>query len=416
MDPDDKDFLLHLYDKLWDNINEKEATVWTFLSVYGAVIGLALGSATFKSIGIYGVFAALLLTYWAAHIVLNADWWSIRNRAMVSRIERRFPNARKGVIPTFYSGPRYTNQPLNGISLLVLMFIAYFLYLKTILTYFESDTIRSLSTLAQISLLQFVFVALAYNALAIEEGNLHDYFTTYDDLRKDDNGAPAALTATKSDQQELKDRWRLKRRPILGALCLATTLPVCLAVYRNKEVVKLFLTIPAVLFIGAALLFIWQSWDYYHSPFSENKEYSLRLSNKTKNKADWRARVVAILFFLSCSMLVVSGRVGPSPLPWSSSPPSSKSAEEELEQLKSDLAALQDKMSSLQDRVTGRPEYLQRAQAESSYLKMSDPRLPKVLNDVSYLEMQSARVGADITSLQHRLEQVETRRSSPKKP
>src|SRR5574341_1532559 len=40
---DDKDrgeFLLHLYDALWENMRSKENRLWTFLSIYGAAVGL----------------------------------------------------------------------------------------------------------------------------------------------------------------------------------------------------------------------------------------------------------------------------------------------------------------------------------------------------------------------------------------
>ena len=31
----DKDFQLHLYDKLWENIIHKDNRLWTFLAIYG---------------------------------------------------------------------------------------------------------------------------------------------------------------------------------------------------------------------------------------------------------------------------------------------------------------------------------------------------------------------------------------------
>ena len=41
---DDKhEFMLHLYDKLWENIvNKENRTLWTFLTVYGAGIRLTV--------------------------------------------------------------------------------------------------------------------------------------------------------------------------------------------------------------------------------------------------------------------------------------------------------------------------------------------------------------------------------------
>jgi hypothetical protein len=42
LDTDTKDFLLHLYDKLWENMGAKEGRLWNYLSIYGAAVALAL--------------------------------------------------------------------------------------------------------------------------------------------------------------------------------------------------------------------------------------------------------------------------------------------------------------------------------------------------------------------------------------
>jgi len=75
LNPDTKDFLLHLYDKLWENMGAKEGRLWNYLSIYGAAVALALGAGGFGGVELQSVVLVLALTVWAVLIVINANWW-----------------------------------------------------------------------------------------------------------------------------------------------------------------------------------------------------------------------------------------------------------------------------------------------------------------------------------------------------
>ena len=406
MDPNQKEFLLHLYDKLWDNINQKESRVWTFLSVYGAVIGIALGSGAVTSLGLYGVLAVLLLTYWAVQIVLDADWWSIRNRTMVGGIEARFPGAGRGVIPPEYQTAGYSNDPLHRVSLLIFTVIAWLLYLKTVMGYSQPGSPRDLSTLAQIALLHLLFVVLTAAAVAREEGHLRDYYSIY-----------RSLNPT-SDVQELLgkehgDRAKFKRRHKLGLLVAAAAIPVYGVLFNASALTRWVLCLAAALLLFAASLVGLSSRDYYRPFVDGNKGlYSLRLGDK----ADPRIRWAAGIFALSCIALVGSG-VGSLSL---TSPPSTAEVEHRIEQLKSDLAALQVRIAALADGVSSRRQWLRRAEAERLYLKPSDPKLLQALGGISRVEAEMAQLREQMTSMLRELEHLkqvqQQTRDRPKAP
>jgi hypothetical protein len=430
---DDREFLFHLYDKLWENINEKESRVWTFLSVYGAVIGIALGSGTVKSLGLYGVFAVLLLTFWAVEIVLNADWWSIRNRLMVGTIERRFPNAFGGVVPPQYTQAFYSNDVLNGISLLVLSLIAWLLYLKTVLGYLDSRGIQDVSTLAEIVLLYFTFVVLSYSAVAREESTLREYYYTYEKLyvapaspeAGQPGAAPVAITegpsavpsiATVSgqdipslEQREQNDRNRLRPRHILALLTGVAAAPVYIVLFGARSLASGLLYGAVALFAVAAILGWRVSLDYY-GPIEKAKvnQYRLKLGRRGDRRIWW----AATLFFLSCVALVCSGA---GRLSWSP-PSSSLRLENDLEQVKSGLATVQEKAERLDDRLTRRAGYIWPEEAGRRFLDASDPRLTRALQGISRAEREGARVRGELALVREEIKRLEEKGKGKAKP
>src|SRR5215831_7579548 len=108
MEENKREFLLHLYDKLWENMNAKEERLWTFLSFYGAAIALAFAAGEFVGIEIYALIIILALTTWAVLIITNANWWYYRNLLMVTRIEAQFSEAVKGVVTKRYRNPPFS--------------------------------------------------------------------------------------------------------------------------------------------------------------------------------------------------------------------------------------------------------------------------------------------------------------------
>src|SRR3954466_13525339 len=87
MEPADKDFILALYGKLWDNLNSRGARLWTLLSVYAAAVGLAFGASQVTNAGLYSSVVIVLFTWWPLFITLNATWLDRQNRLYMDRIE-----------------------------------------------------------------------------------------------------------------------------------------------------------------------------------------------------------------------------------------------------------------------------------------------------------------------------------------
>src|SRR5271169_6701737 len=137
MSPNGQEFLLHLYDKLWENMAAKEARLWNYLSFYGAAIALAIGVGEFSNNELYSVVVVLALTVWALLIIINANWWYNRNRMMVIQIEKRFAKdgSLEGVIPASYQDARFDFDRLYRGSVLVLSALAFLIYLRVMWEY-----------------------------------------------------------------------------------------------------------------------------------------------------------------------------------------------------------------------------------------------------------------------------------------
>lgn len=182
------DLTKDLYGKLWDNINNKDARVWTFLSFFGAAIALFLGSSISDEMRVVGFPFLVLLGFWATHLVLAAEWWSARNRLMVTQIERANPSLYK-YIPYFYMEPRFSSEKINSASLLVLisitslfMFISFF-YLNNFnvcggVANLRKITCRALGDSKQIIhiCLAGAYVYLLFSCMMRRENTIDEYY------------------------------------------------------------------------------------------------------------------------------------------------------------------------------------------------------------------------------------------------
>ena len=214
---DSNEFVLHLYDKLWENVTFKENRLWTFLTVYGDGIGILLGSAATGSLGLLAGCLILILTYWATELVMDADWWSVRNRLMISRIEERFPEAIKGV-STFYRSHAYFGESIHRVSLIVFAFIGGLVFLKSI-GYLDGSWSRDmgLPELSGITVLYAIAVLSLAKCLTVRERRIAEYHRTLGNLVRQLGGS--------SDGNLGHDKWRNAmwiRVAIIGLYVVAT--------------------------------------------------------------------------------------------------------------------------------------------------------------------------------------------------
>ena len=208
--PDDKhEFMLHLYDKLWENIVNKENRLWTFLTVYGAGIGIILGTGTTESFRLPAGCLILVLTYWAMELIIDADWWSVRNRLMIGRIEKRFGDATKGIIPSFYHSPGYHGEGIHKASLLALALIGFFIFLSS-LGYLDGSCFRerSMSRLLGVTALYGSAVLSLVRCLLCRERRIAEYHETRGDLVQDDPAEPRDGEVLRKDKR--REGWHLR--------------------------------------------------------------------------------------------------------------------------------------------------------------------------------------------------------------
>jgi hypothetical protein len=123
------DLRANLYDKLWENMANRDGRVWTFLSFYGAALAFFFGGDNHTELRLLGLPLIFAISIWTIKIVLSAEWWMIRNQMMVVRVELSDLTHFKGIIPKIYQYPSYGPESLAVMSLYVLSIISFVIFL-----------------------------------------------------------------------------------------------------------------------------------------------------------------------------------------------------------------------------------------------------------------------------------------------
>jgi hypothetical protein len=267
-----KDFLLHLYDALWENMRSKENRLWTFLSLYGAAVGLVFAGGQVSQIPGADLFAIVIvmgLSTWAVLIILNTNWWYYRNQLMVSRIELKYPEAIKGVVPKiYYKNPNYSFDPLSKGSILLLSLLLFFLYARTIWSHHSPASIDSLQSLIVMVLLYVLFVFSVGYCLRLHESNIEAYYGAKRVILED----AAALPLSADEKLSLLADQTTARRTLDARFRVAFLLSLVAGLfdfifYRNG-VSPFWLTI-TVLFQTTALVMFLVQRNFYLQRYSE---------------------------------------------------------------------------------------------------------------------------------------------------
>ena len=199
----DKEILLHLYDALWENMRSKENRLWTFLSIYGAAVGLVFAGGQISQIpgaDLFAIVIVMALSTWAVLIIINANWWYCRNQLMVSCIEVEFSNTVKGIVPKiYYENPNYRYDPLSKSSILLLSVLLLLLYSRTMWSYHYTGSISDWQSLVAVILLYVLFVLSVDYCLRRHEFDVANYYRAKKDLLKD-----AAASNSLSVDERLK--------------------------------------------------------------------------------------------------------------------------------------------------------------------------------------------------------------------
>jgi hypothetical protein len=123
------DLRANLYDKLWENMANKDGRVWTFLSFYGAALAFFFGGDNRTELRLLGLPVIFAISVWTIQIILSAEWWTIRNQMMVARVELSDLKHFKGIVPQAYQYPSYRPESLTIMSLYVLSIISLIIFL-----------------------------------------------------------------------------------------------------------------------------------------------------------------------------------------------------------------------------------------------------------------------------------------------
>jgi hypothetical protein len=81
-------FLLNLYNQLWNSITRVEEGLWQFVGIYAGILGVhwVLG----KQQPALAAWLTMLASFWGINIAVNAGKWFERNRMMIISIEKQF--------------------------------------------------------------------------------------------------------------------------------------------------------------------------------------------------------------------------------------------------------------------------------------------------------------------------------------
>lgn len=272
-----KAFLMHLYDALWENMRSKESRLWTFLSLYGAAVGLVFAGGQVSQIPGADLFAIVIvmgLTTWAVLIILNSIWWSARNQLMVSQIEKQYPKAVKGIVPRIYNAdPQFKSEQLSERIVLLLSLLLLLLYSRTLWSYHNLGSISDVQSLAVVILLYVFFVLSAAYCLGLHESNIRAYYgakkiVLEDELLENPSTETLQVGARlKLLADHVKARRDLDvRLHVLVLVCLVALL-FDFIIYRSG-VGFIWLMGIILVQVVAVVVFLVQRW-LYRKPYSE---------------------------------------------------------------------------------------------------------------------------------------------------
>src|SRR4051812_21105824 len=201
MDPSEKDFLLALYGKLWDNINARSTRLWTLLSVYAGAVGLALGATQIAAAGLYASTVLVLFSWWPLFLTLNATWLDRQNRLYMDRIEDKFSEILRGVLPAEASARTPPFDPTNQI---LVSGVAFLIYFKSLWPFLSPSGITSFEQCVLLCVLALATLAGPWCWLAKSEA-LHAQYT--DILRELQGAVSIDLKAVQAERSAVPWRW-----------------------------------------------------------------------------------------------------------------------------------------------------------------------------------------------------------------
>jgi hypothetical protein len=87
---DSDEFLLDMYNQLWQSIQRVEQGMWSFITAQAGAIAALVGGITELIPLYYSSIFTIFISIWGMNISIASDRWFYRNLAQVTNIEKRF--------------------------------------------------------------------------------------------------------------------------------------------------------------------------------------------------------------------------------------------------------------------------------------------------------------------------------------
>lgn len=195
-------YLLNYRNGLWTAIREKEKICWQFLTFYVGAIAI-LPSFGLDKIGIeITILSIFLLTTWGYLIVVDVNFWFVRNLKIITSIENLIANFlyTNKILPNDYSRPKF--QYL--LSYRTILRMLGLIYLSSLL-YFASQKIQGIIFSSILSWV-IIFVAVLITSLWIfleEFGRRKEYAKFCEETSKEESITDPTLIKKKEVTIEL---------------------------------------------------------------------------------------------------------------------------------------------------------------------------------------------------------------------
>ena len=151
MEKSRREYLINFRNGLWEAIRHKENGIWQFVSLFAAAIlvvtGLVQDGRALADLGLVNLsllnLIILLISFWGAIIILEANFWQSRNLWLISNIEWEFlgKSGIGTIIPASYSTPNFRYSELYSVHLQIILAIITFLLLGEGAFIFSQDEI-----------------------------------------------------------------------------------------------------------------------------------------------------------------------------------------------------------------------------------------------------------------------------------
>ena len=273
-------------------------------------VSIAIGRTVTNAIGVETGWIILLLTYWAAEIILNSEWWSARNRLMIRGIERKFSEGTMGVIPTYYQDPKYVVESIHDVSLFVFGALGLIVYILHIGNFKNTTDVVNFKELVSITSIYAVFVILLSKCLHTREKHIHEFYELAFDLndqeiKRKDHSHPAGLEPESILKNKLEDKKKMNFRKFALIAYLAATSMIG---YRIWSIGISFM----VFWILSQCLVVIIFWSQYQT-YQRSKDafgFQFFLKGGVSDRAYRNFNLALVLFFIISISVPFAGAIG----------------------------------------------------------------------------------------------------------